>query len=623
MINVKFLLILFGHCISLIPRCSSDTVNINGNELYTLANFTVEIYEDSSLYEPRVMDHIVYNKNLIIYVGSKSTSTPIYALIDTNLDLINDYTINVFETFTGDNSELNGVSIDPITSYVYFTSQENLYICYNLHEYTLSLIDTSSGSSSVSITQNCTIFTQFPLNTVDLTHARHYTEFTPFTGDDLCIAFGADCDLCDTSEIPRTTILCYDMNYIRLNYNYNDLPLSYDNSLYTRTVAYGVRNSVGFDWHPISKNLYFTDNGANDIDQGTHLTFAPDDELNVIFSNNEGGHYGFPYVHTNGTGDPYLRDLGDIDSNGGISGGINTGGNTRAIYDDLYYDNIDSINKDNLTFILGLQALGPHAAALGMKFYNKDNIYLEQNIYNITNPDYNLTLFPDEFDNIIFIAEHGSWDHYGLVLGYRIMTIGINEDLIPIPNKIQVISHDEFITGWRDNGHDQSIHLGSSNYAWGRPAYVEILFDGTMLISDDYAHTIYRVKYYGNLDATYTQSSPTGSPVVPAPQGNIFVKNWSGINQWWYTLGLEDVVNTATVDNVYIRNSNNDWTIGSYEDWGDGAYVFNLNGWSLPFDVKIEAIDGEVLISNGVVTNLNEWELFDFGTNFDVCNVKI
>ena len=193
-------------------------------------------------------------------------------------------------------------------------TQEKMYICFNAHDYTLSLISGYSGTYTGS-NANCTTFMDFPINTVDATHARHYAEFSP-NGDDLCIAFGADCDICDACTPPRCTIRCYNMTTIRAQYSYDDLVnnngIVYNDSN-SRTIGYGVRNSVGFDWHPVTNNLYFTDNGANDIypsQSQTWDTYSPDDELNVVL--NEGDHFGYPYVHSNGSGDPFLRNAGKV-----------------------------------------------------------------------------------------------------------------------------------------------------------------------------------------------------------------------------------------------------------------------------------------------------------------------
>ena len=67
-------------------------------------------------------------------------------------------------------------------------------------------------------------------------------------------------------------------------------------------VARGVRNSVGFDWHPQTKELWFTDNGPDWISND-----GPEEELNRVAKGNEGAHFGFPYCHANGVADPSVK----------------------------------------------------------------------------------------------------------------------------------------------------------------------------------------------------------------------------------------------------------------------------------------------------------------------------
>ena len=67
-------------------------------------------------------------------------------------------------------------------------------------------------------------------------------------------------------------------------------------------VARGVRNTVGFDWHPVTKELWFTDNGRDWAGDA-----GPEDELNRVAKGQEGANYGFPYCHANGVPDPDIK----------------------------------------------------------------------------------------------------------------------------------------------------------------------------------------------------------------------------------------------------------------------------------------------------------------------------
>jgi len=102
--------------------------------------------------------------------------------------------------------------------------------------------------------------------------------------------------------------------------------------------------------------------------------------------------------------------------------------------------------------------LGPHVASLGMRFYTG-------------------TQFPREYRNQIFIAEHGSWNRSAKI-GYRVTLVRLEND--------KAIAYEPFATGWLQ---------GES--AWGRPADVLVMPDGSLLVSDDYAGAIYRISYRG------------------------------------------------------------------------------------------------------------------------------
>jgi glucose/arabinose dehydrogenase len=101
--------------------------------------------------------------------------------------------------------------------------------------------------------------------------------------------------------------------------------------------------------------------------------------------------------------------------------------------------------------------LGPHVASLGMRFYTG-------------------TQFPAEYRNQVFIAEHGSWN--------RTHKIGYRVTLVRLDANGHVQSYQPFAEGWLQ---------GES--AWGRPADVQVAPDGSLLVSDDTAGAVYRIRY--------------------------------------------------------------------------------------------------------------------------------
>ncbi len=110
-------------------------------------------------------------------------------------------------------------------------------------------------------------------------------------------------------------------------------------------------------------------------------------------------------------------------------------------------------------FVPPVQNLGAHVASLGMRFYTG-------------------TAFPKRYRGAVFIAEHGSWNR-SRKNGYRVSVVRLQDG--------RAISYEPFITGWLQ---------GES--AWGRPADVLVMPDGSLLVSDDTAGAIYRVSYRGS-----------------------------------------------------------------------------------------------------------------------------
>ena len=178
--------------------------------------------------------------------------------------------------------------------------------------------------------------------------------------------------------------------------------------------AKGIRNTVGFDWSPVTRELWFTDNGRDWLGDD-----RPADELN--HAPHPGMNFGFPFCHQGDIQDPEF--------------------NTRRCSD----------------FTPPARKLGPHVAALGMRFYTG-------------------SMFPPEYRNQIFIAEHGSWN--------RSKRIGYRVSLVRLDSSGKVLSYTPFAEGWLHN-----------DDAWGRPVDVEILPDGSLAVSDDSAGVIYRILY--------------------------------------------------------------------------------------------------------------------------------
>jgi glucose/arabinose dehydrogenase len=230
------------------------------------------------------------------------------------------------------------------------------------------------------------------------TDRRHGWKFIRFGPDGkLYIPVGAPCNVC-LEEDPRFATI------MRMNADGTGLEI----------FAEGVRNSVGFDWHPQSDEMWFTDNGRDWLGDD-----FPPDELNHAPA--AGRHFGFPFFHGRDVPDPVFGE-----------------------------------QAPERSFHPPARNLAPHAAALGMRFYTG-------------------TMFPEKYRNQIFIAEHGSWNR-SEPIGYRITRVRLENN--------RPVSYTVFASGWL-----------SDSGVMGRPVDLEILTDGSMLISDDDAGRIYRIVY--------------------------------------------------------------------------------------------------------------------------------
>ncbi len=230
------------------------------------------------------------------------------------------------------------------------------------------------------------------------TDGHHGWKFIAFGPDGkLYVPVGAPCNVC-AREDPRYASI------LRLNAD----------GLQLEVFATGIRNTVGFDWHPGSKALWFTDNGRDMLGDD-----IPPDELNC--APEAGLHFGFPYCHGGDLPDPEF-------------------GSARPCS----------------AFVAPAQRLGPHVAALGMRFYTG-------------------TQFPAPYRGDIFIAEHGSWNR-SIPIGYRVTRVRMDGS--------RPIAYEVFATGWLD-GRDVR----------GRPVDLLLLPDGSLLVSDDHEGAIYRISY--------------------------------------------------------------------------------------------------------------------------------
>ncbi|MGH9442830.1 MAG: PQQ-dependent sugar dehydrogenase [Thermoanaerobaculia bacterium] len=226
----------------------------------------------------------------------------------------------------------------------------------------------------------------------------HGWKFIAFGPDGwLYVPIGFPCNVCERSDGRYGTIM-------RMRPDGSGL------SVY----ASGVRNTVGFDWDPQSHDLWFTDNGRDNLGDE-----VPPDELN--HAPRKGMNFGFPYCHGKNVSDPEF-----------------------------------GARHPCSQFAPPALELPAHVASLGMRFY--------------TGP-----MFPADYRGRIFIAEHGSWNRSRKV-GYQVVSVRMRNGA--------AVDASPFASGWLQ---------GES--AWGRPVDVLVMPDGALLVSDDQAGAVYRIRY--------------------------------------------------------------------------------------------------------------------------------
>lgn len=316
---------------------------------------------------------MVVGDNGTLFVGSRSAGN-VYALVDSNDDNKADI---VYIIASGINDPA-GVAFKDGS--LYYSAVSSIYRMDNIEA------NLANPPNPVLVTD------QFPTNE---SHGWKYIAFGP--DGKLYVPVGAPCNICESADSIFASIT-------RINPDGSGLEI----------VAHGVRNTVGFDWHPITGELWFTDNGRDMLGDD-----IPPCELNRLSS--VGQHFGYPYCHGGSILDPAF-------------------GNGKSCDD----------------YVAPAQNLGPHVAPLGMLLYTGN-------------------MFPAEYRNKVFIAEHGSWNR-STKIGYRVTMVTLDGN--------QATDYSDFATGWLQ-GDEVS----------GRPVDLIQWHDGSVLLSDDFGGKIYRISY--------------------------------------------------------------------------------------------------------------------------------
>ena len=349
--------------------CNSDTHSERQSGVKLPPGFKIEIFADNV---PGARS-MTLSPDEVLFVGTRDSK--VYAVLDTNKD---DKADNVITIASGLKSP-NGVTFRDGSLYVAEISKVWRYdnIEKNLQ----------------NLPEPVLINDHFPGD------AHHGWKFIAFGPDGkLYVPVGAPCNICLRDDDKRYASI------MRMNADGSDLEV----------FVHGIRNSVGFDWHPETNELWFTDNGRDMLGDD-----IPSDELN--HAPEKGLHFGYPFVHQGDIPDPEFGEGVDLTK-----------------------------------YVKPVQKLGPHVAALGMRFYTGN-------------------MFPEEYKNRIFIAQHGSWNR-SQKIGYRVMSVKLNGN--------EVVSYEPFAEGWL-----------KGDSVSGRPVDVLVMPDGSLLVSDDFGGVIYRITY--------------------------------------------------------------------------------------------------------------------------------
>jgi glucose/arabinose dehydrogenase len=318
---------------------------------------------------------MVYSPNGVLFVGTRDKGD-VYAIVDDDKD----FKADTIYTIAKKLRMPNGVAFKDGHLYVAEVSR------------ILKFSDIENKLSNPPIPE--VIYENYP---TERHHGWKYIAFGP--DGKLYVPVGAPCNICESEEEVFNTITRIDPDGKNME-----------------IIQKGVRNTVGFDWHPETGELWFTDNGRDWM--GDDQPFC---ELNR--AERDGLHFGYPYCHQGNLSDPEF-------------------GQKFPCSD----------------FIAPAKNLGAHVAPLGMEFYLGDQ-------------------FPSEYKGQIFVAEHGSWNRTKKS-GYRVMMAKLNGN--------EVIDYIPFAYGWLNAENDEVS---------GRPVDIEMLPDGSILVSDDFADMIYRITY--------------------------------------------------------------------------------------------------------------------------------
>lgn len=329
--RLESMLLMMLFCVNMACSSSTDSENSSSDESKVpaadqLSKIKLPSGFEISIYAENVNNarSMALGANGTVFVGTRNAKK-VYALVDADGD-------NKAEVLTiaSDLQTPNGVAFKDGSLYV--AEVDKLWRYDNIE------------SNLKSVPKPKLIYDDYPS---DKHHGWKYIAFGP--DGKLYIPVGAPCNICESKNEIYATIT-------RMN------PDGTGREIYAR----GVRNSVGLAWHPTTKQLWFTDNGRDQLGDD-----MPPCELNKVTK--VGQHFGYPYCHGGDIGDPEFGHKFSCDE-----------------------------------FEPPARKLDAHVAPLGLKFYTGD-------------------MFPEKYKNHVFIPEHGSWNR-SKKIGYRISLVKVENN---------------------------------------------------------------------------------------------------------------------------------------------------------------------------------------------------